>query len=272
MASVRYFLHIGYHGGAYGGWQKHPGVLNVQGVLEQALSKILKKPTAIVGCGRTDAQVHAAQFFFHMDVDKPWSFDLLFRLNKVLPDDIAVFDIIPMEGLPHARFDAVLRTYDYFIHTRKDPFLGNFSSFYPLTDLDFDKMKSAIALLPKYTDYKAFCKSPDRNEHTICNVYSATLFTDEAAGKIRLNISANRFLGKMVRTIVGRLLKIGTGSLTVEEFEHYLKHPDEPQVITPAHPQGLYLTKVTFPYLDVAPATTFIAMLQTNMNTEWKAV
>jgi tRNA pseudouridine38-40 synthase len=76
----------------------------------------------------------------------------------------------------------------------------------------------------------------------------------------------------MVRTIVGRLLKIGTGSLTVEEFEHYLKHPDEPQVITPAHPQGLYLTKVTFPYLDVAPATTFIATLQTNMNTEWKAV
>jgi len=177
-----------------------------------------------------------------------------------------------MDGLPHARFDAVLRTYDYFIHTRKDPFLSDFSSFYPLKDLDFDQMKSAIALLPKYTDYKTFCKSPDRNEHTICNVHSATLFTDDAAGKIRFNISANRFLGKMVRTIVGRLLKIGNSALTVDEFEYYLKHPDEPQAITPAHPQGLYLTKVTFPYLDITPATTFITMLQNNMNTEWKAL
>lgn len=271
-ALVRYFLHIGYHGGAYGGWQKHPGTLNVQGVLEQAISKILKTPVAIVGCGRTDAQVHAAQFFFHMDVDKPWGFDMLFRLNKVLPNDIAIFDIIAMEGLPHARFDAIQRTYDYFIHTRKDPYLSNFSSYYPVKDLNFDNMKAAIGLLTQYTDYKAFCKSPDRNEHTICNIYSAALFTDEHSGKIRFNISANRFLGKMVRTIVGRLLKIGTGALTINEFEHYLAYPDEPQLIVPAHPQGLYLSKVTYPYLDIAPGTTFIGMLQSNLDTEWQSV
>jgi tRNA pseudouridine38-40 synthase len=269
---LRYFLHIAYHGGAYGGWQKHPGILNVQGILETAISKILKTPIAIVGCGRTDAQVHAAQFFFHMDVDKAWSFDLLFRLNKVLPDDIAVFDIIPMEGLPHARFDAVLRTYDYFIHTRKDPFLNGFSALYPVKGLDFDTMKTAIALLLKYTDYKAFCKSPDRNEHTICNIYSASLFTDDRSGKIRFNISANRFLGKMIRIIMGRLLKIGKGTLSVDEFEHYLMHPDEPQLIIPAHPQGLYLSKVTYPYLDLAPATTFTTILQTNLDTQWLAV
>ncbi|WP_448697752.1 tRNA pseudouridine synthase A [Mucilaginibacter sp. AW1-3] len=269
---MRYFLHIGYHGRAYGGWQKHPGVLNVQGILEQAISKILKTPVAIVGCGRTDAQVHAAQFFFHMDVDKPWSFDLLFRLNKVLPDDIAVFDIIAMEGLPHARFDAISRTYDYFIHTRKDPFLNNFSSYYPVKDLNFDHIKAAIALLTQYTDYKAFCKSPDRNEHTICNIYSATLFTDDLSGKIRFNVSANRFLGKMVRTIVGRLLKIGIGNLSVDEFHEYLIHPDKPQSIVPAYPQGLYLTKVIYPYLDILPGTTFAAMLQNNLDTEWLAV
>ncbi len=269
---MRYFIHIAYHGRAYGGWQKHPGVLNVQGVLEQALSQILKTPVTIVGCGRTDAQVHAAQFFFHMDVDKPWTFDLLFRLNKVLPDDIAVFDIIPMEGLPHARFDAVLRTYDYFIHTRKDPFLNSVSALYPVKNLDLQHMGAAASLLPKYSDYKAFCKSPDRNEHTICNIYSATLFTDEDADRVRFNISANRFLGKMVRTIVGRLLKVGTGALSVDEFEYYLMHPDEQQLIVPAHPQGLYLSKVTYPYLDILPGTTFTSLLQTSLDAEWLAV
>ena len=126
--------------------------------------------------------------------------------------------------------------------------------------------------MPKYTDYRAFCKSPDRNEHTICNIHSASMFTDESSGKIRFNISANRFLGKMVRTIVGRLLKIGTGALSVDEFEHYLIYPDEPQSITPAYPQGLYLSKVTYPYLDIAPGTTFIAMLQNNLTTQWAPV
>jgi len=164
---LRYFFHIAYHGTNYSGWQKHPGVLNVQEVLENALSQILKIPVAINGCGRTDAQVHASQFFFHADIEKEWDFDLFFRLNKILPDDIAVFDIIPMQGLPHARFDAVQRAYDYYVHTYKDPFLSKFSSFYAERDLHLDKMNAAIALLPQYNDYRGFCKMPDRNEHTI---------------------------------------------------------------------------------------------------------
>src|ERR1700712_5281160 len=127
---MRYFFHIGYHGTNYSGWQKHAGAVTVQQVLETALSQVLKTPVEINGCGRTDAHVHAAQFFFHMDVENIGDFDLVFRLNKVLPDDIAVFDIIAMEGLPHARFDAIQRSYDYFIHNYKDPFLGRFSSMY----------------------------------------------------------------------------------------------------------------------------------------------
>jgi tRNA pseudouridine38-40 synthase len=127
---LRYFFHLGYLGTNYSGWQKHPDGLSVQQVLEEALSQIFKTPMYITGCGRTDAQVHASQFFFHIDVEREWDYDLLFRLNKLLPDDIAVFDIIPMEGQPHARFDAVERSYDYFIHTYKDPFLGGLSAFY----------------------------------------------------------------------------------------------------------------------------------------------
>jgi tRNA pseudouridine38-40 synthase len=259
---MRYFLHIGYHGAQYSGWQRHPGVLNVQEVLETAISRLLKTPVNIVGCGRTDAKVHASQFFFHIDIEKEWKFDLFFRLNKILPPDIAVFDIIPMEGLPHARFDAVQRTYDYFIHTYKDPFLSGFSSFYPEKDLDLAQMKAAVALLTKYNDYRAFCKSPDRNDHTICNISSAAIFAHQSGDKLRFQISANRFLSKMVRIIIGRLLDIGRGKLSVDQFEYYLSNKETPPIIIPAYPQGLYLSKVTYPYLDLPPRTNFTAMLR----------
>ncbi|MDB5004882.1 MAG: truA 1 [Mucilaginibacter sp.] len=269
---MRYFVHIGYHGTKYSGWQKHPGVLNIQEVLETALSGLLKTPIYIVGCGRTDAQVHASQFFFHMDVKQEWKFDLLFRLNKTLPDDIAVFDIIPMEGLPHARFDAIQRSYDYFIHTYKDPFLSEYSSLYLEKNWDLDKMKDAVALLPLYTDYRGFCKSPDRNDHTICNISSATLYADESGDKLRFQISANRFLSKMIRIIMGRLLDIGRGKMSVDEFESYLISKETPAIIIPAYPQGLYLSKVTYPYLDLPPRSTFSRILQNRVNSNWIAI
>ena len=269
---MRYFFHIAYHGSRYNGWQKHPKVSSVQQVIETALGKLFKKPVAIFGCGRTDAHVHASQFFFHVDINDEREFDLFFRLNKVLPDDIAVFDIIPMQGQPHARFDAIQRSYDYFIHTYKDPFLSSFSSLYPAQRLDFDKMKAAVALLPLYTDYRGLCKAPDRIEHTLCYVSSAGLFVDNNGDKIRFYISANRFLSKMIRIIVGRLLEIGRGEMSVDEFEHYLIHKQTPRVIIPAYPQGLYLSKVTYPYLDIAPRSAFSAVLQNSTDAGWHEV
>jgi tRNA pseudouridine38-40 synthase len=266
---LRYFVHIAYNGLHYGGWQKQPGVSNVQGVIEKALSQVLKKPVFVIGCGRTDAHVHASQFFFHMDIEENWDFDLLFRLNKLLPHSIAVFDIIPMEGLPHARFDAVKRSYDYYLHTYKNPFLNGLSSFYLLDGLRFDEMNRAVALLPKYKDYRCFCTSPDKYEHTICSVMSAALYTDPGGDKIRFQISANRFLSKMIRIIMGQLLKIGKGDLSVDGFEHYLISKETPELITPAHPQGLYLSKVTYPYLDLKPREEFSSILERQSETNW---
>jgi tRNA pseudouridine38-40 synthase len=254
---LRYFFHIGYNGLQYNGWQRQHGVLNVQGTIERTISSILKTPLSINGCGRTDAHVHASQFFFHVDIEQTWDFDLLFRLNKALPVNIAVFDIIPMEGQPHARFDAVFRAYDYFLHTYKDPFLNGLSSFYLLDSLDFDKMKQAAAVLPRYKDYKPFCTSPDKYEHTICNVMEAKLSVDQKGDRLRFQISSNRFLGKMIRIIMGQLLKIGRGTLSVDEFESYLITLTTPALITPAHPQGLYLSKVTYPFLNLPPRTEF---------------
>ncbi|WP_316811178.1 tRNA pseudouridine synthase A [Pedobacter heparinus] len=269
---MRYFVHIGYNGLKYNGWQKQPGVMNVQGVIENALSQVLKTPVFIIGCGRTDAHVHASQFFFHMDVEQAWDFDLMFRMNKLLPAGIAIFDVIAMDGLQHARFDAVLRSYDYFIHTYKDPFLNGLSSFYLLDHLDFDKMKQATAILPKYKDFRAFCTSPDKYEHTLCNVMSARLSADENGDKLRFQISSNRFLSKMIRIIMGQLLKIGRGMLSVDEFEHYLIYNQTPELITPAHPQGLYLSKVTYPYLNLPPRTQFSSILQQQADLSWQAL
>ncbi len=260
---------MGFNGYNYRGWQRQPKALNVQQVVETTLTQILKEPVSIMGCGRTDAQVNASQFFFHVDIEKEWDYDLMFRINKTLPDDIAIFEIIPVKENQHARFDATQRTYDYFVHTYKDPFLSNVSSLYLEKNLNLDKMKEAVALLVKYHDYRALCKTPDEYRTTICKVTSATLFTDISGDKFRFQISADRFLGKMIRIIMGKLFLIGRGELSVEEFERYLISKKTPDTFEPAYPQGLYLSKVTYPYLDIPPRTEFSSILQNNLDT-WK--
>jgi len=268
---VRYFFHIGYNGVNYRGWQRQrKDVVTIQAVMEEKLRILFRKHITTLGCGRTDAKVHAMQYFFHIDLEKEFTKDVLFFLNKMLPDDIAVFDIIKMDGEQHAQFDAIERTYDYFIHTYKDPFLSNASALYLIKDLDLDKMKQAVALLPKYDDYRALCKSPDKHNNTISNVTSAKLFINASGDKIRFQITANKFIKAMVRIIAGKLIEIGTGELTVDEFEYNLKNKIAPLTVKPAYPQGLYLTKVVYPFLDIPTRTESFTVLQNTGNNYWK--
>ncbi len=255
---MRYFFHIGYHGYAYRGWQRQPKLPNIQQVLETTLSTILKTPTSIMGCGRTDAQVHASQYFFHADIQHSWDYDLLFRINKALPADISVFEIIPVEENHHARFDVSQRTYSYYIHTYKDPFLSTLSSFYDIRNLDIDSMRQAVALLPNYSDFRAFCKAPNTYDHTLCLVSDAYLLVDEQGDRLKFQISANRFLGRMIRLLVGKLIRIGKKELSVDEFEQYLITKEPPKTFHVAYPQGLYLSKVTYPYLDIPMRSDFL--------------
>jgi tRNA pseudouridine38-40 synthase len=268
---VKYFFHIAYKGNRYHGWQRQPQVVTIQEVIETALEKILKTTVTVMGCGRTDAQVHATQFFFHLEVEKDWDFDLLFRLNKLLPSDIAVFEIIPVADSQHARFDAMQRTYDYFIHTYKDPFLSEGSALYMERNLNLNNMKKATEIFLQHKDFKAFCKSPGKYKHTICHLSSANLYRDAAGDKIRFQISANRFLSSMVRTMVGTLLEIGRGKFTLEELDHCITTRQLPEFITPGYPQGLYLSKVTYRYLDIPTRTDFSAIIQ-NAEEDWVMV
>jgi tRNA pseudouridine38-40 synthase len=267
---LRYFFHIGYNGFNYQGWQKLPGTKSVQSTIEILLSQVLKSNVTIVGCGRTDAQVHASQFFFHVDIEDAWDYDLMFRLNKNLPADIAIFEIIPMEGLPHARFDAIGRTYNYFIHTYKDPYLSNISSLYLGRHLNLHEMKKAVQLLSRYEDYRPFCRNASKHRTTICKVTGANLYVDETGDNIRFEISANRFLSGMIRIIVQKLLLIGRGELGVDEFENHLISKVTPEIIIGAYPQGLYLSRVKYPFLEISSRSELFNSFA--LESRWKEV
>ncbi len=247
-------------------------MVSVQEVIETILSKVVRTPVGIIGCGRTDGQVHASQYVFHVDLEDEYDFDLLFRLNRSLPPDIAVFEFFPVHDKAHARFDATDRSYDYFIHRQKDPFLFGTSALYADMDLDLQSMKAAVDLLPKYHDYYAFCKSPASFENTICRVSSAHLWMDKTGERLRFQITANRFLTGMIRIIVGRLLEIGTGKMSVDAFEHHLRDKQTPRLITPAYPQGLYLSKIVYPYANLPQRTDFAAIFQYEQDGYWVEV
>lgn len=252
---MRYFFHIAYLGTAYSGWQKHPNTNTIQQVLETKLAQVLKADIPVIGCGRTDAGVHASQFFFHADLEIKDIETFLFRLNKALPTDISVFDIIPVGEKAHARFDAYLRTYDYFIHTYKDPFISTTSSFYCLKNLNSEQMQRALQLLTLYDDYRGFCTSPAKYEHTICKISSANLYLDPNEKHLRIQVSSNRFLSKMIRIIVGKIIKIGTGNLSLDELEFHLSSGTTPAILDLAYPQGLHLSKINYPFLNLPNQT-----------------
>ncbi|MBX2876449.1 MAG: tRNA pseudouridine(38-40) synthase TruA [Saprospiraceae bacterium] len=255
--SLRYFFHCAYRGGKYHGWQRQPDVLGVQQVLEEALSKVLKRRIICLGCGRTDAGVHASQYFFHIDVEEALPPELVFILNKVLPNDISIFDIISVPKIHHAQFGATARTYHYFIHQIKDPFLQDISAQYPCQEWDIGLMREALAMLPKYTDFRAFCKTPDRHDSTICDIHSVAIQSYEEGQKMRLQFTAKGFLKGMIRLLVGSLIAIGKGEMTIANWEESLSTGVRPTVFKSAYPQGLYLSRIEYPFLTVTPQGHF---------------
>lgn len=250
----RYFLHLSYVGTRYRGWQRQPEVASVQDVIEKALSKIFKSDMTIYGCGRTDAEVHASQYFAQFQTEQDWDFDLIFRMNKVLPGDISIHEIIPCKGTDHARYHAAERSYQYFIHTNKIAHLSTRSTLHQETILDFDKMSAATKLISTYSDFIAFCKTPDAHPSTICDIKSVTLSRNSDATQFCFEISANRFLRGMIRNLMARIMLVGAGEIDISEFESALKNElDEDQLPISAPPQGLYLSRVVYPFMDIVP-------------------
>ena len=219
---MRYFITFSYDGTRYHGWQIQPNGDSVQERLEWALSTLLRREVNVTGAGRTDAGVHARVMVAHFDFDEAIDCQqLCYKLNRLLPFDIAVQEVKQVSDDMHARFSATSRTYHYYIHTKKDPFRRVYSCeiHYPL---DFALMNEAGKILTTYEDFGAFCKSHTDVKTTICHVTEARwVQTSETAWYFR--ITANRFLRNMVRAVVGTLIDVGRGKLSIEEFRKVIE-------------------------------------------------
>ena len=241
----RYFIYFSYDGTNYHGWQIQPHDNSVQEELQRALSTLLRCEMEVVGAGRTDTGVHARLMVAHFDSEQPIDcHQLAYKLNRLLPRDIAVSRIEPVASDMHARFSATSRTYYYYVHTRKNPFLRAYSCELHY-DLDFELMNKAAATLLEYDDFGAFCKSHTDVKTTLCHVTEAQ-WIQTGADEWRFVITANRFLRNMVRAVVGTLFEVGRGRMTIAEFEAVIAAKDRCRAGQSAPPQGLYLTKIDY--------------------------
>jgi tRNA pseudouridine38-40 synthase len=235
-------------GTGYFGWQNQPNQISVQSILEEKLSLILRHKVDITGCGRTDTGVHAINYYFHFDAPHLPD-DLLHRINRILPEDIVIHKFIPVHQEAHARFDAISRTYRYYIGRDKNPFQTHTRwHFFELPNLDLMLMQEAALLLSTYSDFYPFCKSNSNNKTMICSIAEATWETDEHG--LVFQIKADRFLRGMVRLIVGMCIYIGLHKMTVQELKNAMDIQQRiPQPFSvPAH--GLFLCDILYPYLD----------------------
>jgi len=241
---LRYFIELSYNGKAYHGWQNQPNAISVQEVLEDGLSKLLKTQMAVTGAGRTDAGVHAEQMFAHFDCDSVFDTEtLIFKLNSFLPNDISVQNIFEVNAETHSRFNALSRTYNYKIATKKDVF--NYEgSYYLKHNLDVEKMNEAARILFDFRNFKCFSRSNTDVKTYNCDIMLAEW--NETKNQLTFTIKADRFLRNMVRAIVGTMVDIGLGKTSIEEFHEIIKLEDRTKAgaSVPAH--GLYLSTIEY--------------------------
>lgn len=245
----RYFIHLAYDGSSYHGWQRQPNGHSVQAELEAALRTLLRQEKVITtGCGRTDAGVHARSFFAHFNAMEEIGdcSELAYKLNQVLPPDVAVFRIFRVADRAHARFDARSRSYEYHIHQVPDPFVRAYSTLYPWP-LDLPAMKEAAAMLTGRRDFASFCKSGGAQKTTICEVTDAHWIKE--GKKLVFHITADRFLRNMVRAIVGTLLEVGRGKRSPESIPHILGGLQRSAAGESVKACGLHLTRVAYDFV-----------------------
>ena len=246
---MRYFLRFAYDGTAFHGSQRQPNGVTVQETMEQALALIFREEVQLTFAGRTDAGVHAHEMYAHMDIGdeamKKERERLVFRLNGILPDSIAIFDIYPVKENAHARFDAVRRTYEYHIIDHKDPFLCKQAT-RVRPGLDFAAMNESAKLLIGKQDFASFCRTNTDVKTTICDLKQAE-WKELDNGHAVFTISADRFLRNMVRAVVGTLFEIGRGKMTKEQFAEVITQHNRCAAGDSAPAEGLFLTHIEYP-------------------------
>lgn len=242
---MRYFITFSYDGTAYHGWQIQPHSVSVQEELQKALSTLLRKPMEVVGAGRTDTGVHARKMVAHFDSESELECSqLVYKLNKLLPRDIAVQQIERVEKDMHARFSAKSRTYHYYVHLDKNPFLRSYS-WQVYGNPDFDLMNRAAAVLMEYTDFTSFSKVNTDTKTNDCTITEAH-WDRVGEGQWRFTITANRFLRNMVRAIVGTLMEVGRGRMSIEQLRNVVDAKDRCRAGDSVPGNALFLVEVKY--------------------------
>ncbi len=246
MTKERYFLELAYNGKNYHGWQIQPNAISVQAVLNDCISKMLREEINVVGCGRTDTGVHASYFVAHFDSEKEQIDEgqFCYKLNRFLPKDIAVYSLVKVNTETHSRFSASSRTYEYHLATQKNPFLQD-SAYYLDVQLNIELMNEAAKLLFDYIDFTSFSKLHTDVKTNNCKITKANW--EFKQGKWIFTISADRFLRNMVRAIVGTLLEVGKGKMTLEQFCETIEAKDRGVAGTSAPAHALYLVDIEYP-------------------------
>lgn len=251
----RYFIELAYDGSAYHGWQVQPNASSVQDRINHALSLICRTETLCTGCGRTDTGVHASRFYVHFDTNESLEeSSFLFRINGILPLDIRVYRLHAVEDSAHARFDAIRRSYSYYITNVNTPFLRNYS-WYRYEALDIETMNKAAATCIGRHDFASFGKSGGANTGTECEVMEC--FWQAYADGVYFQVTANRFLRGMVRAMAGTFLEVSKGVLQPDEISNLIQSGNRSLAGQSVPPQGLFLEEIAYPYLNAGRRRPF---------------
>lgn len=256
---MRYFLELSYNGADFHGWQSQPNAVGVQQRVEEALSVVTRRQVPVVGAGRTDTGVHARQMYAHFDLEQEITDKgkFLLSINRLAGTSIAFHNLIKVADDAHARFDASERTYKYFVTFGKSPFVFPYSWHSP-TILDIDKMNEASSTLLSTDDFTSFAKLHSDAKTNICDVKRAEWLPINADSKeksffidngIVFTITADRFLRNMVRAVVGTLVDVGRGKLSIEGFRDIVAKKDRCSAGTSMPPQALFLWEVKYPFI-----------------------
>lgn len=242
---MRYFITFSYDGTAYHGWQIQPHSVTVQEELQKALSTLIRKPMEVVGAGRTDTGVHARKMIAHFDHDEVLDCSqLVYKLNKLLPRDIAVQHVEPVADDMHARFSAKSRTYHYYVHLDKNPFLRSYS-WQVYGNPDFELMNRAARVLMEYKDFTSFSKVNTDTKTNDCTITEAR-WDRVGEDQWRFTVTANRFLRNMVRAIVGTLMEVGRRRMTIEQLRSVIEAKDRCRAGDSVPGNALFLVEVLY--------------------------
>ena len=243
---LRYFIELSYKGTNYHGCQYQPNAVSVQELINKAMSTVFRTTIDILGAGRTDSGVHAAQMFAHVDIETDFNVEeVLYKLNSLLPNDIVIHDILKVENEAHARFDAISRSYEYRIFKGRNPFLTETTCQLINKKLNIDKMNEAAEILLTYTNFQCFSRSNSDVKTYNCAITNAQWIEDD--NFFIFHISADRFLRNMVRAVVGTLLEVGEEKITIEDFKKIIESKNRSNAGPSVPAKGLFLTKVIYP-------------------------